>query len=117
MNENDRRILTKACGLCWHEWGQDKNDPEEAFPVCQKCNCRRYHVPDNPTFTTADDWELVRVRVVVPNQEAFCEYLDKHGVWMIIWFSLSSEDRNKISVDFIKAHPNRFPWVVEMEGR
>jgi len=36
---------------------------------------------------------------------------------MIIWFSLSSEDRNKIAANFIKSRPALFPWAVEMEGR
>lgn len=123
MNELDRRILTKACGLCWHEPEDILDEHNMPCVKCKVCGEVVYylHFTDRPychenhTFTTADDWELVRQKVVVPNQEAFCEHLDKHGVWPIIWFSLSSEDRNKIAADFIKAQPNRFPWVVEME--
>lgn len=121
LSELDCKILARACDLEWHE------DVSNIYHPCS-CSCGvefgeyggellPIHLFDsNRTFSTADDWELVRKEVVVPNQEAFCEHLDKHGVWMIIWFSLSSEDRNKIAADFIKAHPNRFPWVVEMKG-
>lgn len=117
MDENDRRILAKACGLCWHEYRQD-DEKDDYYRYCIHCGCSRAGVGDgrfNPTLP--DNWEMVRVKVVVPNQEAFCEHLDKHGVWMIIWFSLSSEDRNKIAANFIKSRPALFPWAVEMEGR
>jgi hypothetical protein len=118
ISELDCRILAKACGVCWHDYKIGDGFVSTCSCGRRGCIVREFCGSANPTFSVPDDWELVRVNVVVPNQEAFCEYLDKHGVWPIIWFSLSSEDRNKIAADFIKARPDLFPWaIIEMEEK
>lgn len=91
MNENDRRILTKACDLPFYKW-------------------------EDPWFDTADDWELVRVHVIVPNQEAFVVFLWSEETWPLNkWIALSCERKCQYAADFIKSRPDLFPWAVEME--
>lgn len=108
MNENDRRILAKACGLCWHEIVYDSDD---GHYFCQLCG----DIPEwphncHPTFATADDWELVRQLVVVPNQEAFVVFLWSEETWPLNkWIALSCERKCQYAADFIKTSPDLFP--------
>ena len=77
ISELDCRILAKACGLCWHEWKQDLGD---ASVSCIHCGVELLPETEvNPTFTTPDDWEMVRVRVVVPNALIIDSYLIWEG--------------------------------------
>jgi hypothetical protein len=52
----DEYIQTEVMQKCWHEWV----DVEDDWPECALCKCRKYHVPDNPNFSTspADILEL-----------------------------------------------------------
>ncbi|MEN6621448.1 MAG: hypothetical protein ABFD50_07875 [Smithella sp.] len=75
----------------------------------------------NRTFASADDWELVREKVVVPNLEAFSDYLwqkwlniGPNGSSCLMWFlTLSIEQRCQLVCDFIKANPHLFPAVMQ----
>ena len=103
MTDLDRKILAKACGLEWRE---------------RMLEHGVINIDRNPTFTTPDDWELVRVKVVVPNLDDFCWYLINNPEWMIEWFlTLSIEERNKLVHDFCvymyKQGNKDFQWVKE----
>jgi hypothetical protein len=121
ISELDRRILAKACGLCWHEWRQDMGD---ASVSCIHCGAELLpETKDNPTFTTPDDWELVRVRVIAgPNVGAFHQWLIDHKSWLGSgfewWLMRTPEQCCQLVCNWIKARPDLFPWVGEMmEGR
>jgi hypothetical protein len=129
ISESDRRILTKACGLEWHE------DVSNIYHPCS-CSCGvefgeyggellPIHLfYSNPTFTTPDDWELVRVNVVVPhitiNPSSFSnwicmrysEYFDDSTEWIL---TMAPAECCQMVADFIKESHDLFPWVVEME--
>ena len=108
MTDLDRRILTKACGLEWRE---------------RMLEHGVINIDRNRTFTTPDDWELVRVKVVVPNVEDFARYLyslltpdDKYyNSWSSIIDQLLTIQLCQLTTDFIKSRPDLFPWVEEME--
>ena len=96
MTENDCRILARACNLQW-----------SIYP--------------RPTFSTADDWELVRVKVVVPNWVHYKPWLWEHlrgsdysldllGEFVI----LSPIQQNQNCANWVKSRPDLFPWVREM---
>jgi hypothetical protein len=121
LSDIDRKILARACGLGWPE--------PEPCPHCgYYCNnntvfCRP--PLQNPTFTTPDDWELVRVKVVVPhitiNPSSFSnwicmrysEYFDDSTEWIL---TMAPAECCQMVADFIKESPDLFPWVEEMEG-
>lgn len=113
ISELDCRILAKACGLCWHEWKQDLGD---ASVSCIHCGVEL--LPEtkvNPTFTTPDDWELVRVKVVRDYRGVFVEFILDDGITAIRWWlTQSPEELCRLAADFIKSHPGLFPWVVEL---
>ena len=120
MTESDRKLLTLACGECWHQLEYDR---DEGYYFCNKCgdipgNINRL----NRTFTHADDWELVREKVVLPNEHDFAFYcMDKYYYKsgrifqeLFEWFlSLSIEERCQLACDFIKANLHLFPAVME----
>ena len=118
MTESDRKLLTEACGLCWHEVEYQGDS------FC--CHCgEHYTTVQNHTFLTADDWELVLEKVVVPNKRLFNLYVDhkfRSGEWNALvhnatsfeWFlTLSIKKRMELVVEFIKVNPNLFPEVME----
>lgn len=114
LNDLDRRILAKACGLEWHE---QTEITRHGYPGT-RCSCglewdwKDTGCKGNPTFSTADDWELVRVKVILPNILLFESIIYDNGIqW---WLQKTSHELCKTAVDIIKAHPNRFPWVVEV---
>lgn len=120
ISELDRRTLTMACGLEWHE---QTEITRHGYPGT-RCSCglewdwKDTGCKGNPTFSTADDWELVRVNVVVPNQEAFVVFLWSEETWPLNkWIALSCERKCQYAADFVKARPDLFPWVVEMENK
>ncbi len=99
MTDLDRRILTKACGLEWRE---------------RMLEHGVINIDRNPTFTTPDDWELVREKVVVPNLNDFegdFNLLSLYG-----WLLKSPEECCQDAAGFIKSRSDLFPWVGEMEG-
>jgi hypothetical protein len=69
---------------------------------------------NNCTFTTPDDWELVRVKVIMPNTEEFRLYL--RGKWsMIEWIGNTPEQCSQFVCNWIKFRPDLFEWVEVME--
>jgi hypothetical protein len=91
---------------------------------------------DNPTFTTPDDWELVRVKVVEGlNKDAaddLTDFIDSAFVDFINtnngapqfsdafhwWITRTPKEQCQIAADFIKSSHDLFPWVEEMkEGK
>ena len=96
MTELDCRILARACNLQW-----------SIYP--------------RPTFTTPDDWELVRVKIIAgPNVGAFHQWLIDHKSWLGSgfewWLMRTPEQCCQLVCNWIKARPDLFPWVVGMEG-
>lgn len=128
MNELDCRILARACGLCWHE--PSKATLENNTLICRCIHCGNvFDFADlelgyNPTFDAADDWELVRQKVVVPHLVEFCLYLGgcvgspPYGYYALsLEWILHQEPIHMIEkcLNFIRSRPDIFPWVVEME--
>ena len=97
MTELDCRILARACDLNWAIVGGISN-----------------------LFTTPDDWEVVRVKVVVPNMIEYSRYMaltfirgDAYSV--MLWMGKQTPENFCESViEFIKSRPDLFPWVREM---
>jgi hypothetical protein len=68
---------------------------------------------DNPSFTTPDDWELVRVKVVLPNMDVFETIIYDNGIgW---WLLKTPEETSQTVADIVKSRPDLFPWVEMME--
>lgn len=120
MTDEDRKLLTEACGECWHDV---KSSMYFCFPErCLSCG-KLITSLSRRTFATADDWELVREKVVVPTAGEFCSFLWSYWALntssksFIIWFlTLSIEERCELAVDFIKENPELFKkWIEEME--
>ena len=107
MTDLDRKILAKACGVCWHNlW--DKYGYRRLFcPLCGK----QANKLDHPDFDTPDDWELVRAKVVVPNLDDFAE--DFYLLSLYGWLLESPKELCQLAVDWIKSCPDLFPWVAE----
>ena len=105
ISETKRRILAAACGLEWHEW-----------PYCD------IETP-NRDFDSPEDWELVRVNVVVPHLNAFCAYAAHivkspipYGDIVVAfewWLTKSPEECCEIAADFILANLSLFPDEVQ----
>lgn len=110
ISELDCKILTQACGL-------DQNT-KRGVSV--------------PYFTLPADWELVRVKVVMPNLDEFCSYVGKivrcgNNYFEELQFerldyilSKTPEELNQIVVNFIKTNPkidgkHPFSWVTEIK--
>jgi len=124
MTESDRKLLTLACGECWHEfefWNSGVSN------ICKHCR-RWFHWKQEDqdelrkqkdrTFTHADDWELVREKVIVLNLDMFVAWV-KHQLHCIrhsqcsvgdmipkdaleVWLPLSVEERCQLACDFGK---------------
>lgn len=122
MTDLDRKILARACGLCWHEWVMED---DYIHAHCKLCGKKGDYVDTEwPTlsFTTPDDWELVRVTVVVPhitiNPSSFSnwicmrysEYFDDSTEWIL---TMAPAECCQMVADFIKESPDLFPWVAE----
>lgn len=115
ISATKRCILAEACGLEWLEL-TDEMDTLEALGK------------HRPSFSTPEDWELVRVNVVVPYLVAFKDYIQKicrFGFNYFIWFlTLSPEECCEIAADFILANLHLFPnevqekikAIIEQEG-
>lgn len=129
LSELDCKILARAVGFCWrwHEWvfyGVDEDgfhfwQCECGQKLYNKDNCGKPpsfffpHICTNPTFTTADDWEMVRVKVILPNILLFESIIYDNGIqW---WLQKTSHELCQTTVDIIKSRPDLFPWVEEME--
>jgi hypothetical protein len=111
MIDARRKLLTEALGECWHEIAYTRAN---AF----KCSCGEvFHHGEaleaklhckklNRTFATADDYEALREKVIVPNAEKFVEYLELRPDGVLLfdrfawWLTLSPEERNEIICDF-----------------
>lgn len=104
INESDRRILAAACGLEWLELTAEMDTLEMVGK-------------HRPSFTTPDDWELVRTKVVIQNVGAFTEFMgsvwfNKDPVMLYLnewWLTLSPEECCELVADFILANSNLFP--------
>lgn len=130
ISETKRKLLTAACGLCWHEW-----ESESSGMTCKVCGYRiAYHTtpPHNPTFASPEDWELVRVKVVVPNFNEFVAYIWKGQVdytggvhdAFAYWLTLPIEERCELVAEFCiymyERKAEGFEWVkaiIEQEGK
>ena len=119
MTNLDLRILTRACGLEWHYLVSDKFGALDHYT----CSCGKEYVSKGAfyehlvrsgvTFSTPDDWELVKVRVVIPNKEDFRPYLKEN--WTIFeWIGNTPEQCCQLVCNWIKSRPDLFPWVVEL---
>jgi len=117
MTDLDRKILAKACGL---REGHIYRLLDNGITVeCRQCgDTRDRDLIDEasqcliPTFTTPDDWELVRVRVVLPNLNDFegdFNLLSLYG-----WLLKSPEECCQDAAGFIKSRHDLFPWVAEI---
>lgn len=125
LSESDCRILARACKICLHEGNNVliKNDKVQ----CRLCgewarvkwDENGFYFP-NPTFSTADDWELVRVKVVQDYRGEFGEFIisdciKDDGITAIRWWlTQSPEELCRHAADFIKSRPDLFPWVEKM---
>jgi hypothetical protein len=83
---------------------------------------------NNRTFTSADDWELVRVNVVVPNNDNFVRYMWE--VYCLVsgdegysandfiqnWLTLSPEEKNTLAAEFLISR-DRAGWAEEFIGK
>ena len=122
LSESDRRLLTKACGLCWHvknPYVKTENGTYLFSPYCKECGEVIYKddwyyggLIDNfhHDFTTPDDWELVRVKVVHSYLNDCIDYIIDKRV------SIADPPRQlcEVTCNWIKSRPDLFPWVVEM---
>jgi len=74
MNDSRRRLLTIALGECWH------SNYISANGKCYECGKIISPVDvyqDRRTFTSADDYEALRVAVIVPYKTVFHEWFKK----------------------------------------
>jgi hypothetical protein len=120
ISELDCRILAKACGVCWHDYKIGDGFVSTCSCGRRGCIVREFCGSANPTFSVPDDWELVRVRVIIPNLREFRDSLflyvtsvcrDTSSLeW---WWTKTPEEKCQIAADFIKARPDLFPWVVD----
>jgi len=106
MIDTRRKLLTEALGEKWHDYHLGNNS------VLSSCSCglEGYAVRDictkaNRTFASADDYEALRVAVIVPNIEAFHLWLKAKvpQQWFSgfeWWLTMSPEERNEIICDF-----------------
>lgn len=106
MTENDQLILWRACSP----------DDYDTYMIARMMGCR---AKKPPTFTTADDWELVRQSVVVELRGIFHNWLKNVEHPQVSgfewWLTLSPEECCQLVCNWIKSRPDLFPWVVEME--
>lgn len=130
ISELDRKILTKACGLesdkywfclkCYKELPWTHVTYKE---TCTKCGSLVIEKGGIPDFTAPDDWELVRVKVVVPNMIEYSRYMaltfirgDAYSV--MLWMSKQTpENLCESVIEFIKSCPDLFPWAEMMEEK
>ena len=136
ISETKRKLLTKALGECWHDWENEayhypKYIGSRMFmsAICKKCgeDLTEQFGDFHRTFSTAADWELVRVNVVVPNLNAFCAYAAHivkspipYGDIVVAfeWFlTLSPEECCNIAADFILTNLDLFPEDVQEKIR
>lgn len=70
----------------------------------------------NRTFTSADDWDMVRVKVVLPNMDVFETIIYDNGIgW---WLLKTPGEASQTVAGIVKSRPDMFPWVKEMmEGK
>ena len=120
MTENDRRILAKACGVCWHDYKIGDGFVSTCSCGRRGCIVREFCGSANPTFSVPDDWELVRVKIIAgPNVGAFHQWLIDHKSWLGSgfewWLMRTPEQCCQLVCNWIKARPDLFPWVGEME--
>lgn len=96
MIDTRKRLLTEALG---EEWVEPYKIWEGPFYVTKD---------RNRTFTTADDYEALRVAVIVPNVERFVGYLcDRNDRYLftpfstfVWWLTLSPEECTEIICNF-----------------
>lgn len=119
LSDLDRRILARACNFCLHEKCEHvliKNDKAQC-KVCGewtkvKWDENGFYFP-NPTFTTPDDWELVRQNVVVPNFYEITKDIDARS--LIIALVMQTPQMMCLFIlNWIKSRPDLFPWITEM---
>jgi hypothetical protein len=118
ISDLDRRILARATNTPWHELVSDKLGVLDHFT----CSCGKEYVSKGAflehlircgvTFSTPDDWEMVRVKVILPNILLFESIIYDNGIqW---WLQKTSHELCQTTVDIIQSRPDLFPWVEEM---
>lgn len=130
MTELDCRILARACGLEWHYLVSDKLGALDHYT----CSCGKEYVSKGTfyehlvrsgvTFSTPDDWELVRVKVIIVDTvrlDNFYHFV--HQSWehkicfpaTLEWIlTLSPTDLCQLVCNWTKSRPDLFPWLVEL---
>jgi len=107
MIDSRRKLLTVALGECWH------SNYISVDGKCYECGQKIHPLQlllSRRTFATADDYEALREKVIIPHSEAFSEYVwDKWNCgdnssdgpfsW---WLKKSVKERNEIICDFGK---------------
>ena len=127
MNDAERRRLQEqGLGECWHavsdyccSCGDCFNETAHVDYLGRTIDT---HLSQNRAFTTPDDWEMVRVKVVVPNVDNYLEYFQdeyEHAWYAFAERMITSSAATlcQDAVDFIKSRPDLFPWVREIEGK
>jgi hypothetical protein len=112
ISELGRRILANVCGIEWVEDVEVTNNFDEG------CSQLRICVHENPDFTTPDDWELVRKSIKAQNakiKREYLIYLEDIDMSPLDCTLLSPKEQCEQYLDFMKAYPDLFPWVEEME--
>lgn len=134
MIDARRRLMTEALGECWHDiQGPRFYKAIDDTPryICKICGAGFDHVAfnNNRTFASADDYEALRVAVIVPHSNHFsawvkyklnkirkgqCSVGDKiPNEPLEVWLTLSPEECNEIICDFVQSNPQLFPKVIE----
>ena len=122
LTKSNHKLLTLACGLCWHEPINNSCNSiaDRVITYCKHCLVEN---PTHHTFTSADDWELVLEKVIVPYKTAFHEWFKKkiencHYVsGFEHWLTLSIEERMDLVVEFVEANLGLFKAIIEQEEK
>ncbi len=60
LEEKMKYVWKIGLKKCWHEFVPSP-DPEEGFPECRFCHCRRWHTPENPAVQGEGSKMLIEV--------------------------------------------------------
>lgn len=101
MNNPRRRLLTEALGEEWHDYHLGD------YTVLSSCSCglegfavREICTKANRTFTSADDYEALREKVIVPNIIEFMTWMYAYDSGLFHWLTLTPEERCEVICDF-----------------
>ena len=134
MTDNQKKLLTAALGetvapYWWCEKCQQELIPERVtwHETCVSCGYPVVTRGGLRTFTTAQDWEDLREKVVVPNISACEDYIhysiSTKGDLTDLehWLTLSIEERCLLVHDFLiymyEQGAEGFEWVKEFVGK